>query len=132
MAVETVNEATSNEQVAVGFLRLVAVDGRPRDAFAKYVAPTFRHHDPSCGGAPEDLLAAMEADAQANPRKSLDVKRVLTENDLVAVHSHVVRWQGDPGFALVHLFRVRQGKIVELWSVGQPVPVTTPNPNGMF
>lgn len=129
---ETVAEATSNEQIAIGFLRLVAVDGRPRDAFAKYVSPSLVHHDQSCGNRPEDLLAAMEADARANPRKSFDVKRVLTDNDLVAVHSHVVRWQGDPGFALVHLFRIRDGKIVELWDVGQPVPVTSPNPNGMF
>ena len=128
----TVAEETGNEQIAVGFLRLVAIDGRPRDAFAKYVSPSLRHHDAGSGGTAEDLLAAMESDAREHPHKRLDVKHVIADGELVAVHSHLRRWDDDPGFALVHLFRVRQGRIVELWDVVQPVPLTSRNPNGPF
>jgi predicted SnoaL-like aldol condensation-catalyzing enzyme len=39
---------------------------------------------------------------------------------------------GDLGVALVHIFRFADGRIVELWDVGQPVPEESPNQYGMF
>jgi predicted SnoaL-like aldol condensation-catalyzing enzyme len=32
----------------------------------------------------------------------------------------------------VHIFRFRGDKIVELWDLGQEVPESSPNENGMF
>lgn len=34
--------------------------------------------------------------------------------------------------AVVHLFRFEGNLIVEMWDIGQPVPESTPNENGMF
>ena len=36
-------------------------------------------------------MAAMEENARENPRKTLDVKLAIAEDDLVAVHSHVAK-----------------------------------------
>jgi predicted SnoaL-like aldol condensation-catalyzing enzyme len=36
------------------------------------------------------------------------------------------------GVTVVHIFRFDGGKIAELWDLGQPVPETSPNENGMF
>jgi predicted SnoaL-like aldol condensation-catalyzing enzyme len=40
--------------------------------------------------------------------------------------------EGDRGVAVVDLFRVKDGKIVEHWDVIQPVPEKTASGNTMF
>jgi predicted SnoaL-like aldol condensation-catalyzing enzyme len=77
-------------------------------------------------------MTAMEENARENPNKTLDVKRVIAEGDLVAVHSHVRQNPDDLGAAVVHLFRFEKGRIVELWDLGQPAPEPSPNQYGIF
>jgi len=50
----------------------------------------------------------------------------------VAVHSHVVPHPGQAGIAVIHLFRFENGKIAELWDVGQAVEPGSPNSDGAF
>jgi predicted SnoaL-like aldol condensation-catalyzing enzyme len=61
-----------------------------------------------------------------------EIHDAIAEGDLVAVHSHYVNAPGERGQAIVDLFRVRGGKIVEHWDVIQDVPATSANDNGMF
>jgi predicted SnoaL-like aldol condensation-catalyzing enzyme len=77
-------------------------------------------------------MTGMEENARQNPAKRLDVLRTLENGDLVAVHSHVRQAPGDPGAAVVHLFRFDGDRIAELWDVGQAVPAESVNANGMF
>jgi predicted SnoaL-like aldol condensation-catalyzing enzyme len=39
---------------------------------------------------------------------------------------------GDPGLAIVDIFRLEAGKIVEHWEVRQPIPETALHGNWMF
>lgn len=57
---------------------------------------------------------------------------MIAEGDLVAVQHHFVDAPGKRGQAIVALFRVRHGKIVEHWDVIQAVPETSANDNTMF
>jgi predicted SnoaL-like aldol condensation-catalyzing enzyme len=50
----------------------------------------------------------------------------------VAVHSHHVDTPGECGRAVLDLFRVRDGKIVEYWDAVQDVPEASANDNTMF
>ena len=77
-------------------------------------------------------MLAMEENAIKNPDKVFEVKRVIGEGDIVAVHSHVKQNQADLGGAVVHIFRFHNGLIVEFWDVGQPIPENSPNENGVF
>ena len=77
-------------------------------------------------------MAAMEENAARNPDKVLEIQRALEDGDLVVVHSWVRQKPGELGAAVVHLFRFDGARIVELWDVGQPVPESSPNENGMF
>jgi predicted SnoaL-like aldol condensation-catalyzing enzyme len=43
-----------------------------------------------------------------------------------------VRFPGDPGLAVVDIFRLEGEEIVEHWDVLQEVPANPVNPNGMF
>jgi predicted SnoaL-like aldol condensation-catalyzing enzyme len=121
----------SNKDAAVAFLRL-ASSGQAREAHERFVAADFRHHNPSFEGSASVLMAAMEEDALQNPGKSIDVKHVIGEGDLVVVHSHVQHHPDQRGFAVVHIFRFADERIVELWDLGQEVPEQSPNQYGMF
>jgi predicted SnoaL-like aldol condensation-catalyzing enzyme len=120
-----------HKEVAVAFLEL-ASGGKVREAYAQFVGAGFRHHNPFFEGSARALMAGMEENAQRHPNQVLEVKRVIAEGELVAVHSHVRQQPGAPGAAVVHIFRFKDGRIVELWDVGQPEPEASPNEYGMF
>lgn len=115
----------------MSFLKLVA-SGDVREAYHRYIDPNFRHHNPFFRGDADSLMLAMEENATMNPHKILEVKRVIGEDNIVAVHSHVKQRQDDLGGAVVHIFRFHNELIVELWDVGQAIPENSPNENGVF
>ena len=121
----------SKKEAAEEFLRLSA-KGEVRHAYEKFIAPEFRHHNAYFPGDAESLKAAMEDNHRKNPHKVLEIERSLEDGDLVAVHSRVSLSPGDNGMALVHIFRFKDGRIAELWDIGQPVPQDCPNQHGMF
>jgi predicted SnoaL-like aldol condensation-catalyzing enzyme len=121
----------SNKDVAVTFLRL-ASGGKVRQAYDSYIGAGFRHHNPFFEGSAPALMMGMEENARQNPGKIFEIKRAIAEGDFVAVHSHVRQNSGDLGAAVVHIFRFENGRIVELWDVGQPVGNKSPNQHGMF
>ena len=123
--------AMRTKEAAVSFLEM-ASSGNVREAYSKFVGPDFKHHNPFFEGSAKTLMAAMEENARDNPNKTLDVKLVIAEGDLVAVHSHVRQTPDDLGAAVVHIFRFENGRIVELWDLGQPLPENSPNQYGMF
>jgi predicted SnoaL-like aldol condensation-catalyzing enzyme len=123
--------STNDRQRAIDFLKL-ASKGNAKEAFSKYVSKNFKHHNIYFKGDGESLMIAMEDNAMKNPNKSFDIKRSLQDGDLVATHSHVRQKPGDPGAAVVHIFRFEGNKIAELWDLGQPVPLETVNENGIF
>ena len=121
----------SNKDMAVAFLEM-ASSGEVRDAYSQFVGFGFKHHNPFFEGSAQSLSAGMEENARQNPDKVFKVKRVIAEGDFVAVHSHVQLKPNDPGAVVVHIFRFENGRIVELWDVGQPIPENTQNQYGMF
>ena len=121
----------SNKEIAVAFLKM-ASSGNVREAYSKYVSAGFRHHNPFFEGSAEALQAGMEENARQNPNKVMEVKRVIAEGEFVVTHSHVRQNPDALGVAVVHIFRFEQGKIMELWDLGQPVPEKSMNENGMF
>ena len=121
----------SNKEMAVLFLQL-ASDGKVREAYSKFVGPSFKHHNPFFEGSAQSLMGGMEENARQNPNKVLDVKRAVAEGEFVAVRSHVRQNSDDRGGAVVHIFRFENGRVVELWDLGQPIPEESPNQYGML
>jgi predicted SnoaL-like aldol condensation-catalyzing enzyme len=116
---------------AVSFLQMCA-RGEVREAYARHVADDFVHHNAWFPGDRESLLLAMEQSATAEPNKSFEVKQVVEGGDRVAVMSHLKRADADLEYAVVHIARFADGKIVELWDLGQEIPKDSPNALGMF
>jgi predicted SnoaL-like aldol condensation-catalyzing enzyme len=51
---------------------------------------------------------------------------------MVILHVHAIREPGERGVAIVDIFRLENGKIVEHWDVVQPIQEKAANSNGMF
>lgn len=121
----------SRKEAAIEFLTLVA-SGDVREAYQQYVGKGFRHHNPYFRGDAASLMEAMEQNAAKNPNKEFEVQRALQDGDHVAVLSRVRQTPGDRGGAVVHIFRFEGDLIVEFWDIGQAVPESNVNENGMF
>lgn len=121
----------TKKEAAVSFLKM-ASSGNVREAYQNFVGAGFRHHNPYFEGSAGALMAGMEENARQYPEKALDVKLTIAEGDFVVVHAHVRHQPAEQGFATVHIFRFENGRIVELWDLGQPVLEDSPNQHGMF
>jgi predicted SnoaL-like aldol condensation-catalyzing enzyme len=60
------------------------------------------------------------ADFAQHPQQSVRIARSAVENDTVFLHLHRKSSPDDRGRAVVDIYRVEEGKIVEHWSVEQP------------
>jgi predicted SnoaL-like aldol condensation-catalyzing enzyme len=125
------NAAHGRKQAAVEFLQLV-VAGRIDEAYRKHVDLEGKHHNFFFPAGFLALKKAMIENHVQFPNKQFIVKSVLEDGDLVAVHSNVVLRPGEPGMAVLHLFRFHEDKIMEMWDIGQPVPADSPNKDGAF
>jgi predicted SnoaL-like aldol condensation-catalyzing enzyme len=121
----------ANKEIALDFLKLVIV-GQIDEAYNKYVDLTGLHHNVYYPAQFTALKQGMIENHGQFPDKQFMVKHVLAEGNIVAVHSNVVLKPGEPGIAVVHIFRIDAGRIVEMWDIGQPVPVDSPNKAGAF
>ncbi len=74
----------------------------------------------------------MQTNANENPDKVLEIQRILQDDDEVAVFSRIRQKPEDIGFAVVHIFRFEDDRIVELWDIGQAIPKDSVNENGML
>ena len=120
-----------NDDRAVDFLRL-ASRGDVEEAFARYVAPGFRHHNPWFAGDASSLMRAMADNARQHPAKSCETLRTVAEGELVCVHSRIRLEPEGRAVAAVHIFRFEGEWIAELWDVTQPEPVEVANEYGRF
>jgi predicted SnoaL-like aldol condensation-catalyzing enzyme len=121
----------THKEIAVIFEQLV-VSGQIREAYEKYVSPDFRHHNPYFKGDRESLLLGMEKNAAQFADKVYEVKRVLEDGDLVAIHSRLKPKPDMPEMAVVHIYRFEGDKIAEEWDLAQQIPDNSPNENGLF
>jgi predicted SnoaL-like aldol condensation-catalyzing enzyme len=105
---------------------------KPEEAVAKYLVPHYRQHNPGAADGAESFLGFAKRLIQTYPDFRMEPKRIIAEGNYVVLHSHLILKPGDRGMAVVDIFRLENGKIVEHWDVVQEVPETSPNNNTMF
>ncbi|HVJ23663.1 MAG TPA: nuclear transport factor 2 family protein [Burkholderiales bacterium] len=121
----------TRKQIARTFLRLAAT-GKVSAAYERFVGRGFVHHNPFFPADADSLRKGMEAAAARFPRTTIETQRVLENGNLVAVHSRVRHQPKGADIAVVHLFRFRGARIVELWDIAMEVPKRSPNRAGAF
>ena len=107
---------------------------QPLDSAAvdRYISPDYIQHSQMAPPGRDSLKAFLDWARTENPNNTQTLKRAFVDGDHVILHYHVVRWPGDPGFAVMDIFRIENGLIAEHWDVVQDVPTAPVNPNPMF
>lgn len=120
-----------NRRIVESFLDIINREGKVREAFERHVSEGYVQHNPTAANGREDAIALIERLSSA-PGFAASVKRVVAEGDLVAVHMHLSFGDDVPGLAVMDMFRVENGRIVEHWDVIQEIPPQTVSGNSMF
>ena len=120
-----------NKEIVIAFYD-AAINEKDFDKASQYLGDTYIQHNPLAADGPEGLKAFLEF-AKANLGEfRTEFKRVLADGDFVVVHAHARANAEDRGSAVMDIFRLEDGKVVEHWDVIQAIPETAMNDNGMF
>ena len=128
-AAETQQER--NKRMVVEFYEK-AINQKDFAAASKYLGPQYIQHNPKAADGPEGLKAYLEFLKEKFPNSHSEIKQVFADGNYVILHVHAVRVPGTRGSAIVDIFRLEHGKVVEHWDVIQEIPETSANSNGMF
>jgi len=102
------------------------------DAALQYVGNRYVQHNPTAADGPEGFRKFIAFLREKFPNSRSEIKRSFVDGDYVILHVNAIREPGTRGSAIVDIFKLENGKIVEHWDVVQPVPETAANRNGMF
>ena len=124
-------EEEKNLQHVLGMFNnvLVPLDSTRVD---DYIAPDYIQHSQMAEPGVQSLKDFLDARHIDSPVSEQHLKRAFVDGDHVILHYHVIRFPGDPGFAVMDIFRMENGLVKEHWDVVQDVPTDSPNPNSMF
>ncbi len=121
----------ANKKIVVDFYNK-ALNDKDYAAAATYFGPRYVQHNPGAANGPEGFKRLVDFLKEKFPNSRNEIKRVIAEGDLVVLHVHSKRTPEDRGRAIVDIFKVENGKIVEHWDVIQDVPEKSANDNTMF
>jgi predicted SnoaL-like aldol condensation-catalyzing enzyme len=102
------------------------------DKASQYLGSRYTQHNPIAADGPEGLKGFVAFLKDKFPNNHSEIKRIFADGDYVIVHVHAVREPGTRGNAIVDIFKLENGKVVEHWDVVQPIPEKSANTNGMF
>ena len=130
-------EETNRKNIAIEYFKLVSALKFKEGLH--FFASDCKTHNPYISGSMESLaeaqIAAGKNISAQNTEPEFNVKHVLADGDLVAVHTELLNSKFKPsegGLRQVHLFRFEGDRIVEYWDITQQVLANMPNASGAF
>jgi len=126
------DQISANEQTVRDFIRTAFHEGRAQEALDLYVGDRYIQHNPGVPDGSEGFIQAVKESIGTHPNFVFDTRRVIATDEYVVLHSYMTLTGEGPGFAVMDIFRMEDGKIVEHWDVLQPVPEDAANDNSMF
>jgi predicted SnoaL-like aldol condensation-catalyzing enzyme len=126
------SQIEKNKKIAVSFLTMIFNEHKVAEAFELYSVPDYKQHNPYAASGAKPAIDFLGSYMKQNPQCRTDIKRVIAEGDLVAIHNNPKSNPSDRGRAVVDIFRIENGKVVEHWDVVQDVPAQSANSNTMF
>ncbi|MFM0527339.1 nuclear transport factor 2 family protein (plasmid) [Paraburkholderia strydomiana] len=126
------NVQEKNKEIVLAFYKEAHFDGDVDGAIARYVGNTYIQHTAAAEDGVEGLRNYINFFLKTFPNAKGDIRRVIADGDIVAVHAHwtnLVSKNGDVG---VDFFRVQDGRLVEHWDVMQAIPDASKNENTVY
>ncbi|MFJ2620288.1 ester cyclase [Glutamicibacter sp. NPDC087344] len=121
----------ANRKLVVDFYNKFFNEHEPEEA-AEVVADDYIQHNPSVPDGKEPFVSFFSGYFLENPESKAEIVRSSTDGDLVYLHVRSTDASIDKETAVVDIFRVEDGKILEHWDVIQDVPDESANLNTMF
>ena len=131
MAATSDAQQEANRKVVLAFYEK-GLNQKDADAALAYVGNRYVQHNPGAADGPEGFRKFIGFLREKFPNSHSEIKRSFVDGDYVILHVHAVREPGTRGNAIIDIFKLEDGKIVEHWDVVQPVPETPANNNTMF
>lgn len=126
-----VDRLEENRRTVLQFYEL-AINQKNFAAAEKYIGPHYIQHNPMAKDGKEGLKGFIEYLRENQPEYRSDIVRSFVDGDYVILHVHNTPAPGAPGKAIVDIFRLEDGKVVEHWDVIQVIPDKPANTNTMF
>ena len=120
-----------NKKIVAAFYD-AALNEKDFEKASRYLGPRYTQHNPLAADGREGFKGFIAFLKEKFPNNRSEIKRIFADGDYVIVHVHAVREPGTRGNAIVDIFKLENGKVVEHWDVIQPIPEKATNDNGMF
>ena len=125
-------QAEANRKVVLDFYEKGLNQKDADAAIALMGNNRYVQHNPNAADGPEGFRKFIGFLREKFPNSRSEIKRSFVDGDFVILHVHAVREPGTRGTAIVDIFKLENGKIVEHWDVAQDIPEKMPHNNGMF
>lgn len=122
----------ANLEKAIYCMELLEITFDIETADRECFAPTYIQHSPHVPDGRDAVIAFFTERMQKYPQSRIEIKRGAADGDLVWLHLHSMRTPDALGSAVIHIFRMEDGKFAEHWGVGTPVKDDALHDNGMF
>ena len=99
---------------------------------AEVVSENYKQHNPEVPDGKKPIVDYFSQFFKETPQSKARIVRTATSGDLVWLQVHSTNSPSDRGQAVLDIFRVKNGKIVEHWDIIQDVPAQSANGNTMF
>jgi predicted SnoaL-like aldol condensation-catalyzing enzyme len=130
-AASTSAQEEQNKKTVLAFYQ-AAINDKDFEAASVYMGQDYIQHNPMAATGPEGLKAFLEFAREETPGFKVEFKRAFADGDYVIIHAHATNGPEDRGSAVMDIFRLEGGKVVEHWDVIQPIPEDPRNQNTMF
>lgn len=124
--------AAENKKIVIDFYEGVFLKHQVQEYSDRYIGHQYIQHNPHVPDGKAPFVNYFTQYFKENPQASNVIKRAVAEGDLVFLHVHSTQNKQDRGEAIIDIFRVEDGKIVEHWDVQQSIPEQSANQNTMF
>jgi predicted SnoaL-like aldol condensation-catalyzing enzyme len=121
----------ANRKIVLDFYEK-GLNQKDADAAIAHMGNRYVQHNPNAADGPEGFRKFIAFLREKFPNSRSEIKRSLVDGDYVILHVHAIREPGTRGSAIVDIFKLENGKIVEHWDVVQPIPENPANSNTMF
>ena len=122
----------SNLEKAIYCMELLEIKLDVETADRECFGESYIQHAPHVPDGRDAVIAFFAARVAKYPESSIEIKRAAADGDLVWMHLHSKRTPDALGAAIIHIFRMEDGKFVEHWGVSQAVPEESAHDNTMF
>lgn len=90
-------------------------------AVDRYISPDYIQHNPKVADGKQPLVDFLVPFNAIKVKGPVDIRHTAVNGDCVWLHLKTTGFNGEP-LAIIDIFRVKDGKIIEHWDVIQEIP----------